>query len=672
MKIDKTRRYTFLGLLLLIPFKTYAQTNKLEDAQLSNLETVIVLGVDEQTYNTDLAGSVDVLTEEELAYEHVDDTLELFSKIPGVYLSRFNQGIINTDIAIRGFAGDGVTPHAKMLIDGVPANLHNGYNELDQLFPINIESLAVFKGTSDPSYGIFNIAGNYSVSTRQDDAKELELTLGSFNTQELQGYFGSSRGNLQQSYAAGYRTSEGYRDHTDLTKYAVSGSWQWQLSQAQQLRVIARHAAYDGDAPGYLPEQEARSNPQSSATYANQDGGDKQSSHLSVHWSQSVNEAIDWRLKGYWQSFERERWVRFSEGGSLGNRYDDQAQMGFISVVDWYLKPGWQFSWGLDYETQSNIEQRFGTLNQARIRDNANVGRNYDYDFSALGTYVKIAHELSDSLRWNLALRLDQLDGRFENLESSEQRDMYDFDVIVQPKFNVVYAASESINVFANLGRSFQHPLGSSAYTAGDKKAKDVSLNDGLEFGAQWAAHGYVVRGSYWQQTAKDEFILLDGVTQNVGETKRDGFDVSFNGSISEAWSYWGSYTTVNSEIVTADESSGGASTQGNELRSIPDFTASLGLSYQITPTVVTRLHLDSQGDYYVNEANAQGQFGDYAVLSFSADYDLDWGTIKVQVNNLTDEYLAYVYDFSTDGTGPIIHSPGDGINGSLSFSLKF
>lgn len=660
MKFSGSSLLKFSGLIFFIPAASIAETQ--------HLETMVVIGEKGQTPDSDLAGSVDMLTHDELTYEHVDDTLEIFNKVPGVYLSRYNQGIINTDVAIRGFAGDGGTPHGKLLIDGVPANLNNGYNELDQLFPNYIDSLSVFKGTSDPRYGIFNVAGNYNAITRQDDAKEVELTLGSFNTQEVQGYLGTTHNGFQQNYSVGYRTSEGYRDHTDLEKYALAGSWQWQISDSNSFRLIARYAGYDGDAPGYLTKEEAESNPRQSASYANQDGGEKETSHLSAHWDQAFNDDITWALKAYWQTFERERWVRFSESGSLQDRYDDQAQTGFISTVDWTINPGWVLTWGLDYEFQDNIEQRFGTVGQSRIRDTANVLRDYQYDFSDLGSYLQIANSSSEKLYWNIAIRADQLDGDFTNQPTGEQREIYDFGTILQPKFNLIYAATDIIDVFGNIGRSFQHPLGSAAYTAGDTSSREVSINDGIELGLQWHFAAGTVRASWWQQEAKDEFVVIDGTGQNVGKTKRDGFDIAFNGDISDDWSYWGNYTLVNSEILRADESLGDV--EGNELRSIPDFTASLGLNYQATPRLITRIHLDAQGDYFVNEANAGGEYGDFTILSLSADYDLGWGTVKAQLNNLTDEYFEYVYDFSTDGSGPIIHSPGDGINGSLSIQM--
>ena len=77
-------------------------------------------------------------------------------------------------MAIRGFSADGSTPHAKLLIDGISANLNNGYNELDQMFPMAIANMTVFKGTSDPSLGIFNTAGNIQINSRDDISKELE------------------------------------------------------------------------------------------------------------------------------------------------------------------------------------------------------------------------------------------------------------------------------------------------------------------------------------------------------------------------------------------------------------------------------------------------------------------------------------------------------------------
>jgi len=660
----KLSHKTFLAIAALSPV-TYADAQERKE-----LDSFIVIGEPSMSLESDVVGSVDYLSQEEIGYKHVDDTLEIFNKLPGVYVARYNQGVINTDVAIRGFAPDGVTPHAKLLIDGIPSNYHNGYNELDQLFPLNIAGIEVFKGTSDPRYGLFNIGGNYNVATRQDDAKQIEVTLGSFNSQEVQTYAGFSDDNFTQSYSLGYRSSEGYRDHTDLDKYALSGSWKWDFdNDDSEFRITARRASYKGDSPGYLSKQEAKDDPTQSASYANQDGGDKETNHISAHWSQMVNDNVQWKFKLYYQEFERERWVRFSDAGSLRDRVDDQDQWGAISTLSWFINDNWELDWGFDYESQDVVEQRFNTIGQVRVRDTNSVRRNNEHEFNSYGTYLKLAHQPTESLRWNIALRADRLsgDGMFTSGANTpqEHREMYDFGTIIQPKFNIIYAMNDAVDVFANAGRSFQHPFGSSAYTSDDRGARDVSINDGWEVGSQWSpSSALTIRLSYWQQEASDEFVVLDGTSQNVGETERQGIDLAFNGQLSKAWSYWGSFTTIDSEIVRTSDS--GAANEGNELRSIPDYTASLGINYQATPKLITRVHLDAQGDYHVNEANQGGKFGDYAVLSASADYDTGWGLVKFQLNNITDEEFEYVYDFSDDGTNTI-HSPSEGINGSIS-----
>lgn len=647
-----------------------AQQEPEQTGKQKPLETVVVIGKTIEAYQTELVGSVDVMSQEELAYEKVDDTLELFNKAPGVYLARYNQGIINTDIAIRGFAGDGVTPHAKLLIDGIPSNLHNGYNELDQVSPLAISSIAVFKGTSDPRYGLFNIAGNYNVFTRQDDARELELTIGSYNTQEIQAYAGFSNDGFRHSYSAGYRTAEGYRDHTDLDKLTLSGSWEWQFDDTKTLRFIARHATYEGDSPGYINDpEEAEDNPESSADFARLDGGEKETNHLSMHWTQDFSDRISWSAKAYTQTFERDRWVRFSEGGSLSNRFDDQEQWGLLSTLDVSLTDDWTLSWGADYAYDDTLEQRFSTVSNDS-RDRAAPFRDRAYDLTNYGTYLQLSHEPGQNLRWNVSVRADRLDGDYEDQLSGATRDIYDFGTIVSPNVNIVYSPADTINLFANAGRSFQHPTGAALYTEGDTGARDVSTNDGWEIGTQWSpSEALTIRVSYWEQNASDEFITIDGTTSNVGETDRSGFDVAFNGDLTEAWSYWGSVTTIDTEIVVADDSL--AAFKGNELRSIPEFTASLGVNYRITEKLVARLHLDAQGDYYINEANVGGKFGDYTLLSASADYDAGWGIIKFQLNNITDEYYSYAFDFANDAAFTI-HSPGDGVNGSVSVNLSF
>jgi iron complex outermembrane recepter protein len=676
-------KYALSGCLLLVPAVVSAQGASAaavqtdaaaEQASADTLDSIVVIGRKAETApDPALVGSLDVIARSELDYEHVDDTSELFNKLPGVYIARYNQGLINSDIAIRGFAGDGETPHAKLLIDGIPANLHNGFGEMDQLFPIGIAGITVFKGTSDPRVGLFNIAGNTRIDTRTDLTREIEIALGSYGAPEMQGYFGFEHGALKHSYFAGYRESEGYRDRTDLKKYALGGRWAYAFGDETTLALIARASGYDGDAPGYLTRAESRRDPRASATYANQDGGDKAARHASLHFDHRFGEGVALSAKAYYQTFERERWVRFSQAAALQNRFDDQQQQGLIATLSWDIDDRWRVEGGVDAQFEDVIEQRFGTIGQRRVRNPAAVLRNRDFEFDTTGAYLRVGMREEGRYGWNIALRADRIDGDYTQFNAAgvpSTREIFRFGAIVQPKFNGFVNLGERAQLFANAGRSFQHPLSADAFTAGDRGARDVSINDGWELGASWRpTDALQLRLSYWRQKAEDEFVVVDGVAQNVGRTERDGIDFGFNWTLGERWYVWGNATTVDGRIVRPADNR--RAFVGNTLRSIPERTGSLGVNFDASDAVTARLHVDHQGEYYVNEANLGGRYGDYTLAHASLDWRLGWGTLGFQVNNLFDRYYEYVFDFSENGADTI-HSPGDGRAFGVSLRVAF
>lgn len=664
-------RPTLIATALAVALSTASLAAPTDEAH--RLDTIVVIGEADGTPEFDLQGSLDVIGRSEIGYQSVNDISALFNKVPGLYIARFNQGIVNSDIALRGFSGDGETPHVKLLVDGVPMNLHNGFGEMDALFPIGIESITVFKGTSDPSVGLLAIGGNVHIQTREDIARELRLSYGSFDARELQAYAGFEDGPVTHSYSIGWRQTAGYREGMDLDKRAFGGRWSLAIDEGTTLRAIVRTASYEGDSPGYLSFAESRADPRQSANYADQDGGDKHTQHGSLHFDQRISDTLDWSAKAYLNQFERERWVRFSAAQALQNRFDDQDQKGLIVSARWAIDPRWTLDGGVDGETQEVIEQRFGTLGQRRVRDTATVLRNRDFTFSHWGAWTRLGFRDDDRWGANLALRADRIGGDYLQFNAAgvpSARDILDVGTIVQPKLNAFVALDSSWQLFANAGRSFQHPLSADAFTAGNRRARDVSINDGWEIGTAWEpTAGAQVRLSYWEQKAKDEFVVVDGTAQNVGETLREGIDLAFDWRISGRWTLWGNYTTVDTAIVRP--ASNRNAFIGNELRGIPDHTASLGLSVRATDALTARVHLDRQGDYYVNEANLGGRFGGFTLLHASVEQRFGWGVLALQVNNLTDRFHEYVFDFSENGSNTI-HSPGDGRNATLSATLEF
>lgn len=632
--------------------------------EIINVSPVIVIGEQITDYSeVNLAGSVDKITRNELAESHVDNSIEMFTKIPGVYISNYNQGVINADIGIRGFASDGESPHAKLLIDGIPSNMHNGYTELDQVFPGNIQSITAFKGTSDPRYGLYNLAGNYNVETRSDTGKSIQATLGSFNTRELQGYWGDKTGDLTHSYFFGYRDANGYRDSDSLERYSVSGRWFYDFSPSTSLGFIVRLADFDADSPGYLSATELKEDRKQQADYASEDRGNKQTQSYSLHLDHKFSDDLNLSVKSYFNDYERERFVRFSAAGGLRRRLDDQEHYGLISNLNWNINDRWSIQFGADIEHQEVSEFRRDTTFDVLRRD-------WDFDLTGYGTYVQVNNTPTDWLEWNVAVRADKFsgDGFFINRSSEGKQEILD-DTIIQPKANVFIYPTDNVVLFANYGRTFQ-PLISTlnGFVAQGVEDPDIPYNDGWEVGAKWQPYQQLqLRASYWEQRAEDEYVNIDGVAQVIGKTARKGFDTGFDWMINKQLTIWGNYTTVDSEIKEEGVN------KGNELRGIFDYTASLGMTWLVTPNLAWKVHYDAQGDTYLNEANLGGKFGDYELVNTSLDFTTSWGSINAQVNNLFDDEFEYVYDFCFPCGGQgFIFSPGNGVNGSVSVTYNF
>tara|TARA_B110000208_G_scaffold178715_1_gene226848 strand:+ start:582 stop:2561 length:1980 start_codon:yes stop_codon:yes gene_type:complete len=635
-------------------------------AYITELVPFVVIGTQTEEYGSqaglELAGPQDSITREQLRYEHPNDTLELFSKLPGVNLARYNQGIINTDIAIRGFGTDGVTPHAKLLIDGIPSNIHNGYNELDQMFPLAIGEIQTSKGTSDLRYGLYNVAGSYNVFSRRDIGSEIQVTFDTFGSAEFQGYSGLEQGDFTHNYFVGYRDGQGYRDHSDIEKYAFSGIWSYDLGDGLSIGLSARTSGYEGDSPGYLDKDVARSEPKSSAPYASEDGGKKKIHQISV-FAEKEWDNNSLSVRAYYNDIYRNRLVRFSQAGSLRDRTDDQQISGVIADYIHSLSDNLRIKAGFEFQNQEVEEFRF---------DVNRVRRDWDFDLQNYGAYLGAEHDATDKFSWNVGVRVDQLEGDFTNKATDTSSSIRDFGLIVQPKLNLFYEASETVTLFASYGRTFQAPFGNALFETNTRNY-DVNMNDGFELGLTYQPNeNATMRLSIWNQIAENEYqddqVNFTGY-QELGEVDRRGVEFAFSYDINEKLNIWGNYAYSMSDIK--ESSADFAESKGNEVRGTPNNTYSFGVSYDLSDELTVRMNYEGQGDYYVNEKNEGGKFGGYDILSLGLDLETRFGLFTLQVNNLTDEYYEYVYDFSDNGTGTI-HSPGDGINASISYSLSF
>jgi iron complex outermembrane receptor protein len=611
-----------------------------------------------------------VLGAEQVARENVQSAQEVLRKVPGVYHASFNQGIISGEVGIRGFNTESDVASTKLVVDGIPTNLNSGLGEFNALFPLEIERVEIVRGTNDPRWGLFNLAGNVGVTTRRGGSYLAARALGgSFGTREAQlvaarehalGRDGAG-GTLSHTWFGGVRASDGFRANSALDRRAGSGKLFW-TSAGERLSagVIARVQALDTDAPGYLTAAEASAAPRRSPAFSDADGGTVDTRQASAHVEVRQTPTLFWSARLYAQRFARVRWVRFSAAGPQQERVEDERQEGALVQATWrpaaFAARQAALSLGADWQGQDNVHQRFRAADRVReatLRDQA-------FTFANGGGFAR-ADATFGPLRVDAGLRLDRVGGDFRNVTTGEALPVIRYGWIPQPKASATLAVERRASVYANYGRGFQVGTGPAAYGRPALGGPPLtwSRNDGWEAGAVLQPlPAWSLRAGAWRQDASDEVRLRfdnSGDSENVGRTRRTGVDVESTVRLPRALSVWGALTTQRAILVEP-----GARTpelRGNRLNHVPGWTAKYGADWTPASRVSASFWAYGQGSYFLTPRNEAPRFGGYTAVNADLSLRVGQGVgVGLAVQNLFDRYFEYVW---LDGT-QTRHSPAN------------
>lgn len=613
----------------------------------------------------DILSSVDIMHADKIANQNVLTSFDLFHRMPGVQITQFNQGTTTGKFSFRGFNGEGNINGVKLLIDGIPSNSNDGNMPfIDAIFPLDIESIEVVRGTNDPRYGLHAIAGNASINTYTGgNYVKGRASYGSFDTYDIQTGAGYEKNGFSQNYTINYRNTSGYRDHANSEKNSFSGKWFYTPNSDKfTVGLIARWSEADADEAGYLTYAQARSNPTQSMPHNRTDGDKRQLGQLSAHLDVNLSDQLSWSTKSYVNTFDDQRWVRFSANVAQQERQAEELQYGATTALTYRPVISWlkDFSLesGFDFQQQENKSFRY--LTNERIRTSQT--RNQQFDFLIYGGYLQAMIKPTQWLKITPGFRVDQVDGDFTNRANGKPAAVNDYGSIWQPKIGAVLTPIEGYSLYGNWGRTFQVATGAATYKT-TTTASDLgpSINNGWEVGLKAEPVSWVEgRIAYWQQSASNEWRRQlnnpNGDSTNIGATDRQGVDVQVKVTPIKPVSIWASYSLQKAIIKTPAPAT--PEYRGNQIDHTPDYLFSGGIDYQITPELKSSLWTTGQGNYFPDEANKSSQLGEYALLNLDLAYQVNkMVELQFQMKNLTDTYWEYAWH---DGT-QTLHAPGDG-----------
>ena len=134
-----------LSVTLLIANQAFADAKPSSDKKSVSANSVFELGEmvvvgenkSSRLRSRDILTSVDIMKPDKIENQNVQNSYELFHRMPGVQITQFNQGTTSGKLSFRGFNGEGNINAVKLLIDGIPSNANDGLMAfIDTIFPL--------------------------------------------------------------------------------------------------------------------------------------------------------------------------------------------------------------------------------------------------------------------------------------------------------------------------------------------------------------------------------------------------------------------------------------------------------------------------------------------------------------------------------------------------------
>lgn len=194
--------------------------------------------------------------------QSIGDVLEL---TPGVFADTSAQR--ESRISVRGsglnssFERRGLT----VLRDGVPISRASGATEFQEVDPLTIRYLEVFKGANGLRFGAASLGGAVNIVSPTGRTARAPIALraegGSFTTVRANAAVAGKSGDVDYWGGITGLTSDGYREHSDVRSLYGHANLGWRVSDAIETRLYATALSDNFELAGSLRLADALANP---------------------------------------------------------------------------------------------------------------------------------------------------------------------------------------------------------------------------------------------------------------------------------------------------------------------------------------------------------------------------------------------------------------------------
>lgn len=615
-------------------------------------------------------GGVDLVPAEEFRDGRAATLKDALDYVPGVFIQpKFGE---DSRLSIRGsgLARNFHLRGVKLLQDGVPVSLADGSGDFQEIDPLNIDYIEVFKGANALRYGSTALGGAINVHTptgRDLDGVLTRAEIGSDGYRRGQ-IAGGQHGADWDAYATVTTIQQdGYRDHTEQNNLRFNSNIGLRLSDLAETRFFIAYNDIDQQIAGSVSRDQALNDPRRAA---------------------AGNLALDYK--------------RDIESIRLGNRTsialaDGTASFGGYFVSRELIHPIFQvldntvLDYGVfgEYETDGQVfglKQDYvlglqlgrGTIDNLRYASVSGQKGALRYQSEDTSQNADIYGEARTWVRSDLAVILAAQAGY--GTREVEDKFLSDGDASFDksftsfnPRLGLLWQAAPNWQLFGNLSRSTELPTLSDLSPTATAPIGNVDPQTAvtLEIGTRGSQGRFTWDVAVYRAWMKDEiqyFAAADGrsYAQNADSTIHQGLELGLDVRLLDDLfaAAGGDSLTLRQAYTFSDFRFDGDAVYGdNKLPGAPRHFYRAELRYDHPAGFYAGPNVEWVPEaYYVDNANTT-ETASYALLGLKAGYNDPTGwSLFIDGRNLTDErYVASASVSTTATPASAVFEPGFG-----------
>jgi iron complex outermembrane recepter protein len=653
------------------------------------LDEIIVTATRQSDRLRTYAGSVSVITADDIARIGSTHHSELINRAPGALIQRNSGQESLTAIRSPVLTGPGSCGVFLFLEDSVPIR-PVGFCNVNELFEVNSEQangIEVLRGPAGVVYGSGAMHG--AVNLIQAPAAQRGSSL-------------ALEGGPDEFYRA-KAVLQGSAADTDFRAQGVvthDGGWRAQSGQEEQKLNLAVSRELDTakwgvslaatnlnqETAGFIQGRDAfrdeaisRSNPNPEAFR------DAYAVRLVGHYERPVANGAQLDIRPYVRSSRMEFLQHFLIGKPLEE--NGQDSLGVLTSFSTTLRTSTKLITGVDLELADGFLQETQAGPATDGAPAANLirpaGKHYDYDVasSVAALYGQLSQPLGEQLELSGGLRFEYVDYDYDNrILAGNTRDdgtrctpagcLYSRPADRDDKFTnltarvgLAWSITPAHTLYLTAGRGYRAPDTSELYrlqrtqSAADLQAEEL---DNVEIGARGNLGAFRYSLAAYRMD-KDHVIFRDANGFNIsdGSTAHRGVEYELSWALLEnlSLSATGTYAKHTYEFDRAVEG-GETIVAGRDVDTAPRNIHAARLNWSFLSKANAELEFQSVGSYFADAANAN-KYGGHELLNLRLGWELtaSWAA-TLRLNNLTDRDYADRADFAF---GNFRYFPGRG-----------